>query len=424
MEFYTELMYALREWLTRRSDVKTILFDRKKRLAARDFPQFHQNFKGVIENFPELEAVLAKYSKLPLEKYQTNHKLYMLIGIYGLLYLRKADYAITSQIVECIKQSTPGLAGMSNGILRSIGRDKDQLLAEPAADSIHPELQAALTADYGERDVAAYLELARERAPIDLLCLKQRDRVQADLASRGFETTVLPYARYGLRLMGSLQGLFDDPAFLRGDIYIQSQLSQVVGSIIEQTTGKFVLDLAAAPGGKSFTMWRHDPDRQYTLNDVSKAKADLIGQNIARLGLNQLRVTIFDATRLVGRWIGSFDVVLLDAPCSGSGILVKQAEAKLERTKGQIEQLTRRQTAMLDHAAKYLKKQGFLIYSTCSILKCENEDRIEQFLASHPGFELIELDLEPVLKQGPYLKTTPFDGQFEGFFAALLRKVE
>lgn len=424
MDFYTELMYALREWQTRQSDVKTILFDRKQTISERDFPQFHQNFKGVIENYPELEAVLAKYSKLPVEKYQTNHKLYMLIGIYGLLYLRKADYAITSQIVECIKKSTPGLAGMSNGILRSIGRDKEKLQAQPIMDSIHPELHDALAADYDDRDVQAYLDLTRDKAPIDLLCLKNRDAVQADLASRGFHSEKLPFAPFGLRLSGSLQGLFDDPSFTRGDIYIQSEMSQVVGSLINQTTGKFVLDLAAAPGGKSFTMWRHDPNRQYTLNDVSKAKADKIGQNLKRLKLDKLRVTIFDATRIVGRWIGSFDVVLLDAPCSGSGVLVKQAEAKLERNKKQIEELTKRQSAMLDHAAKYVKKQGFLIYSTCSILKNENEDQIDQFLLRHPGFELVPVELPSELVEGPYLKTTPFDGQFEGFFAAILRKVE
>ncbi|HHT21205.1 MAG TPA: hypothetical protein GXZ74_07195 [Tissierellia bacterium] len=424
MDFYTELMYALREWQSRRSDVKSILFERKKTLPERDFPQFHQNFKGVIENYTELEAVLKKYSKLPIEKYQTNHKLYMLIAIYGLLYLRKADYAITSQIVELIKQTTPGLSGMSNGILRSIGRDKDKLQAAPLVDSIHPELHDALAADYGERDVAHYLELARDKAPIDLLCLKDRDTVQADLASRGFESEQLPYARFGLRLTGQIQGLFEDEAFHRGDIYVQSQMSQVVGSLIEQTEGKFVLDLAAAPGGKSFTMWRHDPTRQYTLNDVSKAKADRIQQNLRRLRLEQLRVTIFDATRLVGRWIGSFDVVVIDAPCSGSGILIKQAEAKLERTAKQIRELMDRQSAMLDHAAKYVKKQGFLIYSTCSILMGENEERIEQFLHRHPNFRLQAIELDPVLLDGPYLKTTPFDGQFDGFFAGILHRVD
>lgn len=424
MEFYTELMYALREWQTRRKDVKTILFERKATLPERDFPQFHQNLKGVIENYTELEAVLAKYSNLPIDKYQTNHKLYMLIAIYGLLYLRKADYAITSQIVEIIKQSTPGLAGMSNGILRSIGRDKEALQAQPMADSIHPELHDALAADYTERDVAQYMELAREKAPIDLLCFKDRLLVQADLAGRGFDTEVLPYAKHGLRMTGNIQGLFDDEAFLRGDIYIQSEMSQVVGSLIDQTQGKFVLDLAAAPGGKSFSMWRHDPSRQYTLNDVTREKADKIQQNLRRLNLNKLRVTIFDATRIVGRWIGSFDVVLIDAPCSGSGILVKQVEAKLDRNKKQIDEMTKRQAAMLDHAAKYVKKQGFLIYSTCSILRGENEDRIDQFLKDHPGFRLEQIQLDPVLLDGPYLKTTPFDGQFEGFFAAILRKVD
>ena len=313
---------------------------------------------------------------------------------------------------------------MSNGILRSIGRDKEKLQAAPIVDSIHPELHDALSADYSERDVATYLELARDKAPIDLLCLKDRDEVQADLASRGFETAKLPYARFGLRLTGNIQGLFDDEAFIRGDIYIQSEMSQVVGSLIEQTEGKFVLDLAAAPGGKSFTMWRHDPKRQYTLNDVSKSKADRIQQNLRRLNLEELRVTIFDATRLVGRWIGSFDVVLIDAPCSGSGILIKQVEAKLERTNKQIRELMERQSAMLDHAAKYVKKQGFLIYSTCSILKSENEGRVEQFLRDHPNFKLKAIELDPVLLDGPYLRTTPFDGRFEGFFATILHRVD
>lgn len=423
MEFYTLLMQSLREWQTRQKDVKTILFERKQELPARDFPQFHQNLKGVIENYRELEAVLEKYSNLPIAKYQTNHKLYMLIAIYGLLYLRKADYAITSQIVEIIKQTTPGLAPMSNGILRSIGRDKEKLSAEPVEQSIHPELLSALSADYSDRDVSQYLNLAREKAMIDLLCLKPRLKVQADLASRGFETELLEFAPYGLRLTGNIQGLFEDQAFLRGDIYVQSEMSQVIGSLIEQTPGKFVLDLCAAPGGKSFTMWRHDPTRQYTLNDVSRPKADRIKQNLERLKLKDLRVTIFDALKLVGRWIGSFDVVLVDAPCSGSGILVKQAEAKLERTKDQIKDLTRRQGEMLEHAAKYVKNQGFLIYSTCSILKSENEDRVEQFLHKHPEYRLVPVNLPAELTAGPYLKTVPFDGRFEGFFAAIFQKV-
>ena len=423
MEFYTLLMQSLREWQTHQKDVKTILFERKQTIPVRDFPQFHQNLKGVIENYTELEAVLAKYSALPIEKYQHNHKLYMLIAIYGLLYLRKADYAITSQIIEIIKQTTPGLAGMSNGILRSIGRDKEKLSAEPMEQSIHPELLDALSADYSERDVHQYLDAARDKAPIDLLGLKDRSKIRAELALRGFTSEPLPFARYGLRLTDNIAGLFEDPVFLRGDVYIQSEMSQVVGSLIEQVPGKFVLDLCAAPGGKTFSMWRHDPQRQYTLNDVSRPKADRIRQNIERLKIPGLRVTIFDATKLIGRWIGSFDVVLVDAPCSGSGILVKQVEAKLERTKEQIRLLTATQGTMLDHAAKYIKKEGFLIYSTCSILRSENEDQVDKFLKDHPEFQLHPIELPPDLREGPYLKTVPFDGRFEGFFAAIFQKV-
>lgn len=407
------------------SSAQEVLNLYRQRVPEHHWGLFQTYFLGVLEWRSHLESILKTYSKLKLKKYPPQDRYIMLLALYGILFLRKPSYAIVSETVDVFKEKGSRLAPMANAILRSVLREEN--LEEKVYGKMTPLQKlvkkygfppgtTALFVEALGRDKAEELLLYSKSVPrTDILLLGQEEGSLAMLEEEGhvlrslgipraytFEKQVLPLEKM--------------KAFREGRMYIQSKASQTLASLIPP--GENFLDLCASPGGKSIALLARDRARKITAADLTQEKLNRIQENTQRLGL-KIDLVKWDATKKNQKWIQGFDAVLLDAPCSGTGVLHRQKGESAKKDLADLEELTQQQSKMLHHAASYVRNQGFLIYSTCSILRQENEMRVEEFLKDHPEFILVNLDGG----EGPFYHSYPHEGE-DGFFACLMEKIQ
>lgn len=398
---------------------KEALEQLKEQVGERDTALAHRYFKGVLERMKTLEGVLDTYSNMPLSKYNKAHLLVMLIGIYGLLFMRQADYAIINGLVELVKEEMTGLTPMTNGILRNIARNKDKIKLPKDDAEIHKDLLKALKKDYSQEEIDVYLKKMNEPVSMEILSMIDQETLQSKLLEEGFMTERVQCVPYGLRVEKS-QGLFESNAFKDGLFYVQSFASQLAAGLITHTEGGRILDIASSPGGKTIAMNRYMPGNTYWMNDVSKEKLLPIKENLKRLQLEVEGLSVWDARKHQYRWKNAFDVVFLDAPCSGSGIMARNVEIRKRRDHIELTTARDTQRRIFHESSRYVKKNGFLIYCSCSILNRENQEQVEYFLDTHKEFKRVPLD-GPFTKDG-YFVTNPMHHDMDGFFAAVLKR--
>ncbi len=262
---------------------------------------------------------------------------------------------------------------------------------------------------------AAELRALMEPAPLDLrvnLLKATREEASAALASEGLEVTPTPHSPWGLRIAGRRQ-VTSGPAFRSGLVEIQDEGSQVVAALVDARPGMRVVDLCAGAGGKTLALAMTMQNRgQLVACDVSLARLEGAVQRLRRAGVHNVErhlLTVGD--KWMKRRAATFDRVLVDAPCTGTGTWRRNPDARLRLTEADLAELLPKQAAILDQAAALVRAGGRLIYATCSLLREENEDQITGFRARHPEFIV-----------GEGLVLTPARHSTDGFFAAVLQR--
>ena len=316
---------------------------------------------------------------------------------------RIPDSAATNICVQlCSELGMKGLKGVCNGILRNLIRKKDELLQpEDSKDptgfsslkfSVPEWLYLSIRDDYGE-DTDNILSFRNYEAGWTLRpnLTKTDDAGFEQILDKKIwkkEKTDLPHA---WKITGAID-IARDADYLNGNFSIQSAGSMIACLAMNVKRGQQVLDCCAAPGGKScYLAELMGETGRVQAWDIHDHRVALIEAQAKRLGLENIRPMIRDATKIRDELAGSMDAVLLDAPCSGLGFMAQKPDLKLRITKENVEELITLQAKLLDTVCRYVKPGGTLVYSTCSILKAENEYQAERFLASHPDFEEITL---------------------------------
>ncbi|MBE6984410.1 MAG: 16S rRNA (cytosine(967)-C(5))-methyltransferase RsmB [Ruminococcaceae bacterium] len=323
--------------------------------------------------------------------------------------------AAVNEAVEQTKRSANVQASkLVNGVLRSILRAKR--LPEPedlATKYSHPQaLVELLDAQYGEKTEA--ILRSHNEAPETVLQVNTLKTTAAKLAMAleeagaeycGHES--LPNCLY-VSSTGSLEAL---KPYRDGWFYVQDAAARLAVEAAEIQPEMRVLDCCAAPGGKSFAAAMRLENRGELIScDIHAHKLKLIENGASRLGVEILKTKLQDASTLVPEWVGAMDAVICDVPCSGLGVIRKKPDIRYKELK-QTERLPELQRRILENQANYVKPNGVLIYSTCTILRRENEAVVEAFLAEHPQF----------ISQG--MKTyLPCDDNTDGFFICKLRR--
>ena len=316
---------------------------------------------------------------------------------------RIPESAATNLCVQlCAENGMPGLKGVCNGILRNLIRKKDEFeFPDPETDpekaasirhSVPGWIWRRLREDYGDEAE----EILRFRNK-DEGWLLRPNLTRIDDA--GFETLldkkVWQKERSELPHAWKITGAMDisrDADYLQGHFSIQSGGSMLACLAMDVKRGQQILDCCSAPGGKACYMAEMmNGTGRIQAWDIHERRTALIQAQARRLGLENIRPMVRDATRLRDELTGTMDGVLLDAPCSGRGFMAQKPDLKLRVTEESLKELTELQVKLLDTVSAYVKPGGTLVYSTCSILKDENERQAEAFLQRHPEFEETEL---------------------------------
>lgn len=400
-----------------------ILKEFRKLVPDQDWGLFQILFFGVMDWESHLVAVLSSFSSMEIRKYKTKDLYLMLVAIYGVLYLDKPNHAVVNEAVEVMKKQNRRMVGMTNGILRNIIREKNldkrvygkMTLRQKLIKKYGYPLETLelFLESLGQEDTIKLLEASKSIPRTDFLVLGNEEESLEILDKEGHDYEPLDLARAYV-MLDNKKPLHRIQAYKEGRIYYQSLNSQRVSSFV--LDGESFLDLCGAPGGKSFALLDRDPNRRVTMVDLSQSKVDLIEENIERLGL-EAEIKRWDARDYNQDWQEAFSTVLVDAPCSGTGVLHRQRGEARFKDLSDLDELIKLQKEILDEAAKYVENQGFLIYSTCSILKDENEKQVERFLLNHPDFHLVR----PRGLEEKYFRSFPWEGE-DGFFACLMER--
>jgi 16S rRNA (cytosine967-C5)-methyltransferase len=297
-------------------------------------------------------------------------------------------------------------------------------------DAVRLEMPDWLLPLLSPRLDTAELMALLEPAPLDLrinLLKATREEAAAALAAEGLEATPTPFSPWGLRIEGRRQ-VTTGPAFRAGLIEIQDEGSQLVAALTGARPGLRIADLCAGAGGKTLALAMMMQNRgQLVACDVSAARLDAAVRRLRRAGVHNVeRHLIESGDKWSKRRAGTFDRVLVDAPCTGTGTWRRNPDARLRLTEADLAELLPKQAAILDQAATLVRIAGRLVYATCSLLSEENEDQVTAFLTRHPGFALVPLarawEGGAPPNPGDFLSLTPARHGTDGFFAAVIER--
>ncbi len=406
---------------------------RRDRLDSRDAALATRLCYGVLQNRQKLDFYLQQLLTGKLKDLHPIVRDILHLGLYQIYELDKIpDSAAVNESVALAKKynKNPKAASLVNGVLRNAVRSQGTL-KEPTsyADKYsHPDplisllkanlpkgkLEAMLIADNASPETVVQVNTLRITAA-QLMLRLEKERVCARPHSWMKDCLVLSGT-------GSIENL---PSFKEGMFYVQdpaAKLSVLCAKLPVEDIN--VLDCCSAPGGKSFAAAIAMEGRgQITSCDVHAHKTGLIANGAARLGLTNITVRQQDATVSVPEWLETKDVVIADVPCSGLGIIRKKPDIRYKDL-SELKALPALQLAILENQASYVKKGGILLYSTCTVLKAENEDVVNAFLAKHEDFYTEPLELPEVFPKNETGMLTLIPGEYDtdGFFICRLRR--
>ena len=363
--------------------------------------------------------------------------------VYQMLYLERIpDHAAINEAVNIAKlNGHAGLAGLVNGVLRNFRRQElrsldtvtDPVEALSIQYSIAHWIVALLQKQYDQARLATLLASLNQRPRLTARIQahpNERDQILAQLTAAGYQVEAGNLSPYAIE---SLDGrILESPAFQAGRLTIQDESSMLVAPIGRPVAGQRLLDACSAPGGKATHMAYLLEAGHLDALDISQAKLDLVAGHMDRLGLSQQEglTMSLHATNALDFMPPSgtlYDIIYLDAPCSGLGLMRRKPEIKYTKQASDIEALSSLQSQLLDHVASLLKPGGTLVYSTCTLAQAENRDQVKAFLARRPDFQLSpigakEVQGASVLAADGMIEVLPQDYLTDGFFIARMTK--
>ena len=393
---------------------------------------------GIIENKYYLNYIIDKLSKIKSKKMSTYVKISLWLGIYQILFLDSIkDHAAVNESVNLIKKYDKKSSGFVNAILRNVLRQKDSIMEIKDKEikdelsikySYNPWIVEKWIKDFGQEFTEDLLDANAEKPNLYIRTntLKiSRDELIGKLAKEGIKCTKVNGIDEAI-MVQNLKNIEGNELFKLGYFTIQDISSMLVGKIANPEKDSKVLDICSAPGGKTTHVATiMENTGQVIARDVFDHKLKLIKSTVNRLGLTNVSIENRDALKLDDNSIDKFDYVLADVPCSGLGIIRRKPEIKFKEA-SELSGLPDIQSKILNNASKYVKENGTLIYSTCTIHDEENINVVEQFLKENKNFELvpienINIDLDN--QEKGYIKIYPNIHGMDGFFIAKLKRM-
>lgn len=410
----------------------------KNRLDSREAALATRLCYGVLQNRMLLDYYITCYCTQKAHKLEPIIRNILRMGGYQILFMDKIPHraAVNEAVELCKRNGRPKAAGMVNAVLRKFVTnwlDMPEIAHKDQAEYLsirysHPRwLVERLLQLLSPEEAEQYLEENNEIVPTTIqtnLLLTDDERLASELKQSGVELQKHPWLEHCFEISGTgnLEVL---SAFAQGHFMVQDAAARLVPAVAQPKKGDRVLDVCAAPGGKSFAAAIEMGGEGEILScDIHPHKLKLIESGAERLGLHCIRTALADACEHHVAWEGQADLVIADVPCSGLGIIRKKPDIRYKNPK-ELSQLPAIQQAILENVSTYVRPGGTLLYSTCTVLPEENEQITSAFLARHPEFE-----------QTPFLLPRPFgacDGSLtlwpqrfgtDGFYICRMRRKE
>lgn len=422
---------ALGVVLAGKASLNSSLPDVLSKVDARDRGLTQELAFGAARWQPRLAGLAERLLQKPFKAADRDVEALLLVGLYQLFYTRIPPHAAIGETVGCADNlKKPWAKGLLNAVLRNAQREGEALFAEVERDPVirfaHPRwLQKSLKAHWPEHWEA--ICTANNVHPPMMLRVNrrqaERDDYLAQLQAAGIEAFACNNSEDGIRLAEACD-VGQLPGFAEGRVSVQDEAAQLAASLLDLAPGQRVLDACCAPGGKTCHILEREPTlTEVVALDLEPKRLQRVQENLDRLQL-QAQLVAADARATDQWWDGrQFQRILLDAPCSATGVIRRHPDIKLARQADDIAPLAALQGEMLDALWPTLEVGGVLLYATCSVLPTENREVIEAFLARMPGARQLDLPKGFGVEQSHGRQLLPQENGHDGFYYAKLMKI-
>ena len=384
---------------------------------------------GTLRWLSALEWLAARLLTKSLKRKDRDIHRLILLGLFQLWQDGTADHAAENETAGCARKlGKPWATGLVNAVLRRFQREQDALItALGQNDACHahpPWLLRRLQQDWPEQwpDI---VDANNRAAPlwIRLDSRRPQEATRAALEADGLVVTGHPVANDAIRI-DPARPVQDLPGFAEGRVSVQDPAAQLAADLLDCRDGDRVLDACAAPGGKTGHLLERHRNIELTALDRSAERLARVHENLDRIGVaDRADLKAADATCTTVWWDGrAYDRILLDAPCSATGVIRRHPEIKWLRTPGQVEEAVIRQERLLDALWPLLRPGGILLYATCSVLKAENREQAEGFMQRNDDATADLSELPWGRRSGPGQQILPGDEEMDGFYYARFQK--
>lgn len=383
---------------------------------------------GVLRWLTALEWLAGELLTKPLKKREIEVQRLVLLGLQQLWHDHTASHAAVNETAECARLlGKPWAVGLINAVLRRFQREQDFFLnkmEQTGKQFAHPDwLLKEIQKDWpghwrnivdsNNRQAPLWLRINRQQA--------DEATLRSDLTGAGFEIGDHIFARDAISISPAA-AVAKIPGFETGWLSVQDPAAQLARDLVDPRSGERILDACAAPGGKTAHLLETCQTIELTVLDKQAQRIEQVNQNLQRLGLHAATIAA-DATAVASWWNGEkFHKILLDAPCSATGVIRRHPEIKWLRSSRQVDSVVESQAGLLAALWPLLEPGGVLVYATCSILKRENSQQIQRFLEKHAD----AVAEDPVVKWGTAdsfgRQILPGEAEMDGFYYAVLRK--
>ncbi|HOB34400.1 MAG TPA: 16S rRNA (cytosine(967)-C(5))-methyltransferase RsmB [Bacillota bacterium] len=392
---------------------------------------------GVVSQRLRLDYVLNQFCRREVGTLSPSLRNILRLGCYQLLDMDRIPQfaAVSEAVAQARRVAGQRMAGFVNGVLRNIIRNRDHLFQDLKPGTVeavsiaqsHPRwLVEEWTGQWGLDFTAALCAANNELKPLAIrvnTCKIGVDEYLAAAAAQGLTGARSRFAPQGVVFPADTP-FARLPGYAEGWFIVQGEASMLPALCLGVEPGQAVLDMCSAPGGKATQLAAMNPRGYVTACDISAARLNLVRQNAARLGLNNLEYVEADAARLDRVLARRFSRILVDAPCSGLGVIAQKPEIKWLRKPADIGRLAELQLQILHAGCNLLEPRGILVYSTCTLLEDENQQVIRTLLAQRRDVVVVDPGMPELTNEEGFIQTFPHIHGLDGFFIAKLMKVE
>ena len=416
----------------RGQSLSALLPEYSSKIDEKDRPLLKELCFGSLRWYPQIAIILKGLIEKPLREKDLEIQGLVASGIYQLMHMRIAEHAIINETVSAVGNlNRPWAKGLVNAVLRNFQRQQQDILDKegenPVFQTAHPKWLLKKINDAWPSEIASQIIKANnQRAPMTLRVNglhTSREDYLSTLEDAGIVASATDYSAQGV-LLETPRDVTELPGFSDGYISVQDEAAQLAAHLLLLGSGQRVLDACCAPGGKTCHILESQPDLTSLLAiDLEPRRLVRVTENLERLGL-EAELKAANANNLDSWWDGNaFDRILLDAPCSATGVIRRHPDIKILRKPADIDKLASIQTQILVSLWQTLKPGGILLYATCSVLPAENDQIIRAFITSQDDAQLMPIDAIWGIATDHGRQLFPLENGNDGFYYSRLKKL-